>query len=302
MPPQELELSVIVITRDRPDSLMRCARALASEMRPSDEVIVVSGSGAADERALLANCEGFTVFQSEHANMPHQRNVGLEHARGDVVAFVDDDAFVCAGWRDAIVAPYSDPGVGSVVGKETRESESHVRSSAPAGVTWSGVIRPLYDFDSAEMCDVATGQGCNMSFRRSVLQSLGGFDPDYLQRANCEETDVFSRLTRAGHRIVYNPRAVVLHVPDRPVGYSRSEFDRRSAFHLHRNRAYFFTKNYLGKLPFFTYLLRDTGFTAWISLRRIVVIVTQTSAVFLLAVAGNVVGVWHGLRRRLRGE
>jgi hypothetical protein len=88
-------------------------------------------------------------------------------------------------------------------------------------------------------------------------------------------------------------------VPADPVGYTRSEFDLRSAFHLHRNRAYFFTKNYLGRVPFFMYLLRDSLFTGWICLKRILYVAVQTSAVFLLTLAGNAVGVWHGVKRRM---
>jgi GT2 family glycosyltransferase len=295
-----MNLSIIIVTAERVAALRKCLAALQSELQAGDEVIIATASNGDEGAALADILPGASVVRSDRRNMPYQRNVGLRAATGDIVAYIDDDTSVHPGWRAALMAPYADPGVASVVGKVVHADERRPRTGEPPGVTAFGTIRSLYHFDSPGVVDVALGQGGNMSFRRPVLESLGGFDPDYLQRSNCEETDLFERLRRAGHRIVYNPAASLLHEPAEPVGYTRSEFDRRSAFHVHRNRAYFFTKHYFLRLPFFSYLVLDSLCFAWLCTRRIAQITAHTMIVFVFATAGKVAGIIAGVRGRRR--
>jgi GT2 family glycosyltransferase len=341
-------LSIIVITAERPDVLRTCLDALAGECTADDEVIVVSASAGTPEQAFATADGRVRVLTSPVRNMPHQRNLGLADARGEWVAFVDDDAVVQPGWRAAILhgfgtspslssvppclcgesPPHPGPGmrflppagaagahggteeresVGSVVGREILKGYEHIRWTTPPVAGGGGRIRGLTHYVPESAQDVECGQGCNMAFRRDALEQIGGFDPAYRQRANCEETDVFVRLRRAGWRVVYEPAAAVVHTPAAPVDYERSEFDRRSAYWLHRNRAYFFGKHFCGRTPFWLYLVRDTGFTAWIGVRRVLHLAAQTACVVALAVAGNVAGACSGARaawraRRGRGD
>lgn len=297
-----MNLSVIIITAERMEPLRRCVESLRDELRPEDEIIVVSASGEFREIELEGEFPNLRAIRSERMNMPYQRNVGLHASDKNIVAYIDDDAEAMPGWRDALMEPYADPDVASVVGKVTHPDETAPRSGALPGVQWYGSIRSLYHFDSQDPCDVAVGQGGNMSFRRDGLNSLGGFDDRYLQRANYEESDLFERLGRGKHRVVYHPRMAVRHEPADPVGYARSEFDRHSAFHVHRNRAYFYAKHYLGRLPFWCHLVFDSVRLIWICLKRIAHITVHTLVVFVLACTGKLFGTVEGIRFRIRGR
>ena len=98
--------SVIVPTRDRPDRLVRCLRALAQLDYPGDafEVVVVDdGSRIAIEQVVEALQTEFqvSVLRTPACGPAAARNVGVANARGDYVAFTDDDCIPRVDWLDS---------------------------------------------------------------------------------------------------------------------------------------------------------------------------------------------------------
>ena len=103
--------SVIVCTRNRPDDLAACLASLAAQTRPPDELVVVDASD--DERN--ARCiETWAAARALPAarvvrtapGLTRQRNIGVAHARGDVLTFLDDDVVLEPGYLAAIAAVY----------------------------------------------------------------------------------------------------------------------------------------------------------------------------------------------------
>jgi GT2 family glycosyltransferase len=143
------------------------------------------------------------VANSRKQGLSGARNTALECAQAEVIVFLDDDAAAEAEWLARLVAPYED---GSVIG---------VGGSATP--RWDWVVGCTYAGQPTQQAPVRNMMGCNMSFRRQVFESVGGFSEN-LGRVGkvplgCEETELCIRAQAAenGSRILFEPAASVRH-------------------------------------------------------------------------------------------
>ena len=149
-----------------------------------------------------------------YGNMPMSRNIGLRSARGQIIAYLDDDAYAEPQWLEEIVAAYDDENVGAVGGRAIngQPGESSKGVYEIGKILPNGLITQNFSADPGKIVDVDIILGCNMSFRREVLARLGGFREHYTATCNCEETDMCSRVKKLGYSIRFNPKACVEHV------------------------------------------------------------------------------------------
>jgi glycosyltransferase involved in cell wall biosynthesis len=215
-----LTFSVVVNTTDRAGPLQTLLHALEHQSYPHFEVIVVVGPTRDDTLKVLSLYEGrVQVLHCPAANLSRSRNIGLLAARGDIVAYIDDDAVPCQRWLEQLAYLFEDPylaGTGGVV-YMIYPQESRVQHRI-------GIMSSLFEYK-----DVRTswlehltppGMGCqwtarmmgtNMAFRRQALLEVGGFDEFFFYIG--EETDLALRMVRAGHVIHPVLEAPVYHVP-----------------------------------------------------------------------------------------
>tara|TARA_R110002020_G_scaffold475452_1_gene710150 strand:- start:29010 stop:30245 length:1236 start_codon:yes stop_codon:yes gene_type:complete len=210
----EPSVSVIIVSRNRPDALRRCLLGVSQLQYPSFEVVIVAcpeGIKAAEAANSLPDikCVAF-----DEANISAARNLGLVHAAGEIVAFIDDDAVPEPQWLRYLVAPARRSDVaamgGYVRGRNGISFQYRARSLDAQGTPQE------LDIDSLQATVLIPPkgraiktEGTNMAFRRDVLVSIGGFDPAF--RFYLDETDVNMRLARAGHATALVPLAQVHH-------------------------------------------------------------------------------------------
>ncbi|WP_420014187.1 glycosyltransferase family 2 protein [Tateyamaria sp.] len=109
-------VSVVVVSRDRPTALLRCLTGLNQLQYLNFEVVVVADpkGEAAVARSPFADLVKLVGF--DRANISEARNLGISHAAGDVVAFIDDDAVPEPTWLTQLVAPARRPNVAAMGG------------------------------------------------------------------------------------------------------------------------------------------------------------------------------------------
>ena len=221
-----VELSVIVATRNRAGLLDGCLSHLAVQdldRRRYEVIVVDNGSHDATPTVVERWKLRSSVFRSVHepnVGLSNARNAGIAAAKGEIVAFVDDDAGPYPDWSSAVLRSYqSEPDVAAVGGPVELVFETGRPAwLTPALETWfSGV-------DLGEARLVQPGPvlaGSNMSIRADWLAALGGFSPRLGRTANSllsnDETDLLERLADGGGLVVYEPTARVRHFvqPDR---------------------------------------------------------------------------------------
>jgi len=221
-------VSVIVPTRERAERLGRCLESIMRTAYPPDrrEIIVVDNDPqTAETRALIdRSFPGVRYVREGAPGSASARNRGVEHARGDLVVFTDDDVLVDRFWLLELARAYeAAPGVGAVTGllvPMELETPAQVWFEQYGGFG-RGYERRVYNLTDSRPPDPlfpysagVFGTGNSMSFRRSVLDAIGGFDPalgNGTPALGGVDSEVLLRTVLEGHTLVYEPRSLAHH-------------------------------------------------------------------------------------------
>jgi GT2 family glycosyltransferase len=195
-------ISVVVCTHNGARTLPECLERVNALSYPDFETIVVC-DGSTDGSALIAREHGVEVIETDHLGLSSARNAGIARASGEIVAFLDDDAYPDTDWLHYIAAGFSDPRHAGVGGPNIPPEQDGVVADCVA-LAPGGPIHVLVSDREAEHVP-----GCNMAFRRSALQAIGGFDERF--RTAGDDVDVCWRLQKAGHVLGFSAGAVVIH-------------------------------------------------------------------------------------------
>jgi GT2 family glycosyltransferase len=212
------EVSVVVAahTMDRWDDIVAGAEALAHQTVPPLETILVVDHNDALLARARDELSGVRVLDNPRTSgASGARNTGIAHAKGAIVAFVDDDARPDPDWVERLLAAYDDPSVMAVGGVATPVWPTRRPAHLPPELDW--IVGCTYRGQPTSRADVRNLWGCNMSVRREAFDLVGTFDEEIgrigLIPLGAEETELCIRIRQriAGARVVYEPAAVVHH-------------------------------------------------------------------------------------------
>ena len=219
-------VSVVICTRDRPESLATCLRCVGEQDYPRFEVLVVDNAPATEEVRALVGAGLHRVplryVREPRPGLSWARNAGAAAASGEIIAYLDDDDEPDRHWLAGLAAGFSrGRDIGCVSGLvlparldtpaqewfEEIGGHSKGRGFSRAVFAASGPQSPLFPLPPF-------GVGANMAFRRDTLAAIGAFDvalgAGTPARAG-EDTLALTMVLLAGYRIAYEPAALMRH-------------------------------------------------------------------------------------------
>jgi GT2 family glycosyltransferase len=194
-------VSVVVCTHNGAPTLSECLERARHLTYPDFELIVVD-DGSSDASTEIAREHGATVVAIDHRGLSAARNAGIVAATGEIVAFLDDDAYPDPDWLHYVAAALRTNGHAGIGGPNIPPDDGLVAECVAAAP--GGPIHVLISDREAEHVP-----GCNMAFRKSALEEIGGFDEQF--RAAGDDVDVCWRLQEAGWTLGFSAGAVVMH-------------------------------------------------------------------------------------------
>lgn len=217
-----IEVSAIVCTFDRPKFVCKAIDSLVNQsLDASKYEIVIVDNGTTDdtERAISSTAfrhPDLRYIRLRESGLSNARNAGISHSRGEIFAFLDDDAIACTEWLRSIVAAFREvnPCPGLVCGPVEPDWGAPRPAWLEDGLLgaysvldWSPIPRAL---SPAEWV-----VGANFAVRRDVMQACGPFDTRVGRKGQSllsgEETLLTNRIRSAGHPIYYDPAISVKH-------------------------------------------------------------------------------------------
>ncbi|MDN3935304.1 glycosyltransferase family 2 protein [Arthrobacter sp. YD4] len=211
-------VSVVICsyTEQRWDLLMRVIDSVHAQTLRPEQVIVVVDHNVDLYKRLVATVQDVTLVESTGPKgLSGARNTGAALVTSDIVAFLDDDAEAEPTWLERLTALYDDSDVLAVGGRVEPVWEGGRPGHFGPELDW--IVGCSHRGLPTVASEVRNVVGANMSFRREILQHVGGFNVSLGRQATkplgCEETEICIRaaIGSPGSRVVYEPAAVVRH-------------------------------------------------------------------------------------------
>ena len=234
-----MELSIIISTYNNAASLVRTLESVAMQdaERQQWECVVVNNASTDDTAAR------FEEFAQKHSDLnirmvnesnqglSFARNRGIAEAKGEYLAFIDDDETINPGFVSAYIDLFINHGAFAAAGV-LKVAYDSARPKWMSYYTEKMIANPL-DLDIAVTLfpKSRVPAGGNMAFRREVFNRVGLFNPQLGRSGQSlvggEENDLFARLRRAGELLYFVPNAAIYHhIPDSKL--TDDYFDRLS--------------------------------------------------------------------------
>lgn len=195
-------ISVVVCSYNGQRTIGETCRRLRELEYPDYEVLVID-DGSTDATAEIARQQGFRVISTENQGLSAARNTGLAAATGEIVAYLDDDAYPDRHWLAYLAEAYRGGDYAGVGGPNLAPGDDGWTAACIARAPGNPVHVLLSDREAEHI------PGCNCSFRKNALEHVGGFDSRF--RIAGDDVDVCWRLRESGGRLGFSPSATVWH-------------------------------------------------------------------------------------------
>ena len=198
-------VSIIIVAKEVSEYLAECIESCLALDYPEFEIIFLP-----DKEARL-NYKDVSVIPTGETGPAMKRNMGVKEAKGEIVAFIDDDVYPAKNWLKNVVQNFIDPKVVAVGGPAVTPDGDDVMQKA-SGLVYSSKLvsgEYIYRYIKGARKEVEDFPSCNLIVRKNTFEQLGGFNTNFWPG---EDTALCLEITKKlGKKIIYEPKAMVYH-------------------------------------------------------------------------------------------
>jgi GT2 family glycosyltransferase len=216
IPNYSCSVIICAYTEKRWSDLVAAVESLQHQsVRPAEVIVVIDHNPALFQRVLSELPDVIAVENQEEHGLSGARNSGFAVAKGELIAYLDDDAVAAPNWLAELTKGYADPKVAGVGGASLPMWLEKQPTWFPEEFNW--VVGCSYRGLPVTTATVRNMIGCNMSFRREVFDAIGGFRNGIgrvdTRPLGCEETELCIRASQHWPErvMLYEPNALVHH-------------------------------------------------------------------------------------------
>lgn len=253
-----MKATVIIPTFKRHRPLIDALKSLLEQDTRDYRIIVVDQSPQAEKgflEFLEPNKDRISYIKSSTKGAAAARNIGYRETKDEIVIYCDDDIIADSHFIRAHIGSYTSPEVGGVAGRVITKDDVPVSDIKQVGIIRPWDAKMICNFNADFRAEVDHVWGCNMSFRRTLLERIGGFDERLVGTSSFDDADVAMAIRKLGYKIVFEPAALARHVYAQGGG-CRDLTEREKVYWYYRNFMIFFLKR-LNRLFFPIYLSRQ---------------------------------------------
>lgn len=214
-------ISVILCTNGVRSTLMRCIELLAAQDCRRFEIILVLNGPQDETFARTVAHFPLRLLNEPRRGVCNARNHAIPQAKGEILAFVDDDVLTDPNWLHELVKGFEDPAVACVTGRVIPAGQLYLASERADRYYASERALSLWSLDASDsnwyqyILGEPVGFGCNMAFRKSFLENYSLFPGDLGAGSligGGDEFYMFVQVLKRGFRIRHVPSAAVTHL------------------------------------------------------------------------------------------
>jgi GT2 family glycosyltransferase len=198
-------ISIIIAVKIWQRNLEECVNRCLELDFPDFEVIVLA------DYSLQMNLDSrVKLIPTGEVAPPKKRDIGIKEAKGDIVAFIDDDAYPTKDWLKHAAGDFEDDSVAAVCGPAVTPDSDGLLEKASGEVYSSPLVSAgfTYRYIPKERREVQDYPSCNLIVRKSVMEAIGGFNTNFWPG---EDTKLCLDIRLMGKKIIYDPKVLVFH-------------------------------------------------------------------------------------------
>ncbi|HLL61198.1 MAG TPA: glycosyltransferase [Candidatus Nitrosocosmicus sp.] len=228
-----LKASVIIPTFNRPTFAIKLAENIRKYHSTSEiEILIIDQMNSSNLSKDDENMVGFKLYNLDQVSTSKAKNVGISKAKAPILIFFDDDVEIDNQTIQQHLLSYKEHIIG-VAGRVINDDEKIPENTeVETGHTDSLGTSFSMRFWSTKEQEVDFVYGCNMSYKKDIIEKLSGFDEQFLPPLCAfEEVDLSIRAKKYG-KILFNPKSIVLHHRAKKGG-TRTDTESKAKLYYH---------------------------------------------------------------------
>ena len=204
------KVSIIIPTKNNGDILEKCLSSIKNQDYPKDkyEVIIIDGHST-DDTVEIAKKYRCKIAYEDVGTRGGACNIGIKNAKGEFIAFTDGDCVVPKDWLRNLIKHFNDKNIASVGGPNiTPEDDTEFAKCVGEVLSFLSKPGSRYGFNADEVIETFHNSGCNVVYRKKVIEEAGWFNEKLV---TCEDEELDYRIKEKGYKILYTPDAKVYH-------------------------------------------------------------------------------------------